>query len=91
MEAHEYPIWASQFHPEKNAFEWTKKWNNIPHSKDAIDSSMFFAEYFVEQTRKNFHQFETRSNEEENLIYSFTPYYTGKQDIDSTMEQCYFF
>ena len=46
MEAHEYPIWASQFHPEKNPYEWTRHYNNIPHSKEAMDVSAFFARYF---------------------------------------------
>ncbi len=26
MEARDFPVWASQFHPEKNAFEWTTKY-----------------------------------------------------------------
>ena len=91
IEAHDYPFWASQFHPEKNAYEWTQKWENIPHSKDAINSATFFAEYFVEKTRKNHHQFETREIEESHLIYNFSPFYTGKQAVDFTMEQCYLF
>jgi len=91
IEARNYPFWASQFHPEKNAFEWTEKWNNIPHSKDSVDSATFFAQYFVEQTRKNHHQFESREIEENHLIYNFSPYYTGKKAFDFTMQQCYFF
>ena len=33
MEAIDYPFFGTQFHPEKNAFEWTAKYPNIPHSK----------------------------------------------------------
>ena len=91
LEANDYPFWASQFHPEKNAFEWTQKWNNIPHSKEAIETATFFAEYFVEKTRKNHNNFETRNAEEQYLIYNFSPIYTGRQAIDSTMEQSYIF
>jgi len=91
IEANDYPFWASQFHPEKNAFEWTQKWNNIPHSKEAIETATFFAEYFVEKTRKNHNNFETRNAEEQYLIYNFSPIYTGRQAIDSTMEQSYIF
>ena len=29
------PMWATQFHPEKNIFEWSTK-DNIPHSGDAV-------------------------------------------------------
>lgn len=51
MEAKNYPIWAVQYHPEKNAFEWTPKWLNIPHSRDAVYSAAFHAAFFV-QVRK---------------------------------------
>jgi len=91
IEAHEYPIWGSQFHPEKNPYEWTRKYENIPHSKEAMDASAFFAQYFVGHTRKNNRQFESREMEENNLIYNFPPAYTGKQDIDFLMEQIYVF
>ena len=48
MEAKHYPIWGSQYHPEKNAYEWTRKYPDIPHSKDAIHASAHQAEFFVE-------------------------------------------
>jgi len=91
MEAHEYPIWVSQFHPEKNPYEWTRKYDNIPHSKEAMDASAFFARYFVEHTRKNQRHFESREIEEDHLIYNFSPQYTGKHEIDFLMEQIYVF
>jgi hypothetical protein len=91
LEAKNYPIWATQFHPEKNAFEWTRKYDEIPHSIEAMETSAFFAQFFVEQTRLNNHQFESRTIEEEHLIYNFDPKFTGKQDIDYVMQQCYLF
>lgn len=91
MEARNYPIWASQFHPEKNAYEWTRKYSNIPHFPAAIKSAAFFADFFVQQARRSSHHFESRELEEEHLIYSHTPFYTGKKDIDYSMQQCYFF
>ena len=91
LEAKNYPIWATQFHPEKNAYEWTKKYDNIPHTKDAISSASEFANFFVEQSRKNLHQFETRDMEEAHLIYNYAPAFTGKKDIDFTMQQSYLF
>ena len=48
MEAKHYPIWGSQYHPEKNAYEWTRKYPDIPHFKDAIHVSAHQAEFFVE-------------------------------------------
>lgn len=34
----QYPITATQWHPEKNAFEWTQKLD-IPHSPEAVSPS----------------------------------------------------
>ena len=48
MEAKNYPMWGSQYHPEKNAYEWTRKYPDIPHFKDAIHVSAHQAEFFVE-------------------------------------------
>jgi gamma-glutamyl hydrolase len=48
IEAKNYPMWGSQYHPEKNAYEWTPKYPNIPHFKDAIHASAHQAEFFVE-------------------------------------------
>ena len=48
MESKHYPIWAIQYHPEKNMFEWTEKYSNIPHSRDAVHVAAFHAEFFVQ-------------------------------------------
>ena len=33
MEAKNYPIFGTQFHPEKNAYEWAPKYPGIPHTR----------------------------------------------------------
>ena len=33
MEAENYPFYASQFHPEKNSFEWANGSPAIPHTR----------------------------------------------------------
>ncbi len=91
LESKKYPIWGSQFHPEKNAFEWTEKYKEIPHWRHAIQASAFFSEYFVDQTRASMHRFPDRETEEKNLIYSYEPVYTGKMEIDYVMQQVYLF
>jgi len=48
VESKKYPFYAVQFHPEKNLYEWTRK-ENIPHSFDAIQSSQYFANFFINQ------------------------------------------
>ncbi|XP_042255871.1 gamma-glutamyl hydrolase [Thunnus thynnus] len=86
VEAYDYPIYGTQWHPEKNAFEWTRPY--IPHSPSAIKTTFYMAEFFVSEARKNFHRFETEEGEGKALIYNYSPVYTG---IKSAFEQMYFF
>ncbi|XP_078254695.1 gamma-glutamyl hydrolase-like [Rhinoraja longicauda] len=86
MEAFRYPIYAVQWHPERSPYEW-KLTKEIPHSSEAIKVSWYLADFFVNEARKNFHQFSNREEEVKTLIYNYSPVYTG--DI-SNFEQIYF-
>lgn len=91
MESHKYPIWGSQFHPEKNAYEWSHRRKNIPHDRAAIESVAFFANFFVQECRKNAHRFADRASEDKHLIYNYNPVFTGTQTINSQFTQTYIF
>ncbi|XP_023235548.1 gamma-glutamyl hydrolase-like [Centruroides sculpturatus] len=86
-----YPFYAVAWHPEKNQYEfvYNAKHQNIPHSYEAILISQYFANFFVNETRKNFHQFSSVKQEQEALIYKYNPVYTGLHG--SSYEQKYFF
>lgn len=86
MEAYDYPIYGTQWHPEKNAFEWTRPY--IPHSPSAVKTTFYMAEFFVSEARKSFHRFESEEEESKALIYNYSPVYTGAKSI---FEQIYFF
>lgn len=86
MEAYDFPIYATQWHPEKNAFEWTRPY--IPHSPSAIKTTFYMAYFFVNEARKSFHCFPSTEEEEKALIYNYKPEYTGPK---SAFEQIYFF
>lgn len=47
VEHKKYPFYGVQFHPEKNAFEWTIE--SIPHSADAILVEQFYGNFFVNE------------------------------------------
>ncbi len=83
MEAKEYPIYATQWHPEKNAFEWTPDLD-IPHHPDAIEVSQEVANFFVGAARRNNHKPKNREEEEDLLIYNWHDglRYTGKRKYD---------
>jgi len=70
VEAREYPVYATQFHPEKNPFEWRVK---ADHSKQGVEIAQFLANFFVQETRRNHHKFDTNQQVQELLIYNFEP------------------
>ncbi|XP_071751595.1 gamma-glutamyl hydrolase isoform X2 [Centroberyx gerrardi] len=86
VEAYHFPIYGTQWHPEKNAFEWTRPY--IPHSPSAVKTTFYMAEFFVNEARKSFHRFDSEEGEQKALIYNYCPVYTG---IKSAFEQIYFF
>uniref|UniRef100_A0A8B9QDA6 folate gamma-glutamyl hydrolase n=1 Tax=Apteryx owenii TaxID=8824 RepID=A0A8B9QDA6_APTOW len=87
MEAYKYPVYGVQWHPEKSAYEW-KNSSGIPHSPLAIRAAYYMADFFVNEARKNLHSFSTKDEETKELIYNYTPTYTGPF---SSFQQIYFF
>uniref|UniRef100_A0A673CV96 folate gamma-glutamyl hydrolase n=1 Tax=Sphaeramia orbicularis TaxID=375764 RepID=A0A673CV96_9TELE len=86
VEAYDYPIYGTQWHPEKNAFEWLKSYYS--HSRSAVKTTFYMAEFFVNEARKSFHRFETEDAERKALIYNYRPVFTG---VKSCFLQKYFF
>lgn len=98
VESKKYPISATQWHPEKNAFEWTRS-ENIPHDLDAILVTQAVANSFVNSARKNSHSPKTVEEEQDMLIYNWSKniVYTGrdagdqKEAGESSFDQIYVF
>ncbi|XP_077057686.1 gamma-glutamyl hydrolase [Siphateles boraxobius] len=86
VEAYDFPIYATQWHPEKNAFEWSRPY--IPHSPRAVQTSFYTAHFFINEARKSFHSFPSVEEEEKALIYNYKPEYTATL---SAFEQSYYF
>jgi gamma-glutamyl hydrolase len=47
-------VYATQWHPEKNAFEWAS-FLRIPHSPEGIEVTQEMANFFVSEARKSKH------------------------------------
>lgn len=77
IEARQYPISASQWHPEKNNFEWGKigklGYAAIPHSPQAMALSQYIANNFVQRARQSSHHFTSPEAEKAALIYNTAP------------------
>ncbi|XP_060789230.1 gamma-glutamyl hydrolase-like [Neoarius graeffei] len=86
VEAYDFPIYGTQWHPEKNAFEWTQVY--IPHSAAAVRTMFYMSYFFVNEARKSLHKFPSQKEEQNALIYNYQPTYTG---TNSSFEQIYYF
>jgi len=73
IEAKDYPIYGSQFHPEKNLYEWNTA--IIPHDEDAVAMSTFLSNFLVSEARRNNNTFESKEELKKYLIYNWDPYF----------------
>lgn len=87
-ESKRYPFYGIQWHPEKAQYEFVRN-KNIPHSLDSVKAAQFFANFFVEEARRNEHAFDSWEEEQEALIYNYNPVFIGKRK--SSYEQVYLF
>ena len=67
-------VYATQFHPEKNLFEWGQAASGellqaIPHSRAAVAVSQYFANFFVDECRASAHRFASPTDQWKQLIY----------------------
>lgn len=96
IEAFEYPVYATQFHPEKNAFEWVTT-EDINHSAYGVMLMQSITNFLVSEARKSSHRPASFEQEQEMLIYNFKPEFTGKSidknstHVESNFDQAYFF
>ena len=89
VEHKQLPIYASQFHPEKNAFGWTT-YESIPHSRNAILFMQYLANFFVNESRESKHRFSDPVEFYKRNINNYKPINTLKE-INSIFDSCYFF
>jgi len=60
-----FPVYASQFHPEKNLYEWNER-KSIPHTSFSGEFAQLLGNFFVEEARKSPHSF--REDEDLGLL-----------------------
>lgn len=97
IEARRYPFYSTQFHPEKNAYEFEQGWerNNTmqhgeAHGRAAVQTSQYLANFFVGEARKSPYRWPSEKGGEMKLIYE---YGSSLRRTDRTTteqwEQCY--
>ncbi|CAG9313950.1 unnamed protein product [Blepharisma stoltei] len=74
IEGKKYPIFATQFHPEKNIYEWDPQVPQ-PHDFYSVKVSTYFADFLVSEARRNNNSFESEEELKPYLIYNWWPIY----------------
>lgn len=85
-----YPFYGTQFHPEKNIYEWTRD-EKINHSPDAVRAAQYMANFFVNEARKAYIEnmpIRRIKHLEDHLMFRYTPVYSGGSSL---FEQVYTF
>jgi len=82
------PIYALQWHPEKNPFEWDPE-EVTRHSEVAVEATQYMANFFVSEARKSEHKFASSQDLSAALIYNYPATYTAH--IIADFDQCYVF
>lgn len=88
IEGKEYPIYGSQWHPEKPIYEWNIH-EVINHESDSIAANAYTANFFLTEARKSTHAFSSPDAEADALIYNYQPIYI--YNLVNDFEQGYFF
>uniref|UniRef100_A0A7S3CJB2 folate gamma-glutamyl hydrolase n=1 Tax=Strombidium rassoulzadegani TaxID=1082188 RepID=A0A7S3CJB2_9SPIT len=77
MESKDYPIMATQFHPEKPTQVWKAK--GVDHSWESIQQNRHFADKLVKMARQNGNSFED-FEELQSLLVSNHPFFNTKEE-----------
>ncbi|XP_057308322.1 gamma-glutamyl hydrolase A-like [Hydractinia symbiolongicarpus] len=87
VEGIKYPFYGTQWHPEKNLFEWTTR-EAINHSPEAVAVAQYLSNFFVNEARKNFQKFKSVKEEIKHSIFKYAPIFSGGTSL---FEQVYVF
>jgi gamma-glutamyl hydrolase len=82
IEAKAMPLYGTQWHPEKNNFEWGDSKDGTPyevinHSPEAVAASQALANFLVGEARRSEHKYATPADEAAALIYNYNATKTG--------------
>ncbi|KAK7491886.1 hypothetical protein BaRGS_00016905 [Batillaria attramentaria] len=86
IEAFDYPIYGSQWHPESTMFGWAPNLE-INHSAHAVRVSQYIANFIVQEARRSLHHFPSALEEVREVINNYNPVYRD----DGSFVQDYFF
>ena len=75
MESEKYPFMGTQFHPEKQIFQWNDN-EGYNHEWDSVQLNRYFADTFVKETREQSNVAGDFSKVQDMIIENFAFYVT---------------
>jgi gamma-glutamyl hydrolase len=86
IEARKYPFYGTQFHGEKNAYEWSQGWEKNDTAKEAhgagaVEAMQYLGSFFVDSARQSSHVWNDQAPVAP-LIYAFDPISTASSSSD---------
>ena len=83
LEAWNYPFTGTQWHPERNQFEWRN--NNADHSADGVTAMQYMSNFFVGDARRNLQTFNDTALFARLSIYSY-PWVNAADSVTSGVQ-----
>ena len=79
IEGKALPWYGTQYHPEKNRFEWPlpSVLKNIPHDPAAVAFSAAVADFFVSLARRNSNAYDSIDDESRLMIWNHPITFNG--------------
>jgi len=90
VEHRRLPLFGTQWHPEKPAYEWRDGLTGIPRRADAVAANQHLMRVFAGHVRRNQQSFASEKEEESHLIYRHDPF-PVQTLYRSSFLQVYFF
>jgi gamma-glutamyl hydrolase len=77
MEAHRYPFFGVQYHPERSIFNWNP-FEAIDHSHHTIAASQYVGRRFIMSAAQSRHRFADEDAENAAMIDNFAPFFSRR-------------
>ena len=81
VEAKSHAVFGSQYHPERQAFEFNDYDSGLNHTLESVRANNALGQFFVERCRKNINSFGNISSSYQYLIYNYPAVYEGGSNM----------
>jgi len=82
MEAKNYPIMATIFHPDRMTSEFIDDKTSVNHDMSAIDVNSHFGDFLINMARANHNEFKTPEAKDKALVSNYKNIRTNAKNIN---------